>query len=152
MAKVITPEKRAEEIQRLCSTLNTMGHFKVYGNDAKSEQLKFSAYGTFATELATDFVADCLRKIGFTDVCNDKTKKDFYNSVRATIECEYDLNNGGIKKANAQDIKALCDMFENIKVWCTIFLPTETGRKEVPFGKHKSDLQKFLYQQNVRGI
>ena len=112
MSKIMTPEKRETEIQRLCNTLNTMGHFKIYGDDAKSEVLKFKAYGTYATECATDFAADCLRKIGFTDVFNDKTKKNFYHSVYATIKCEYDLNTGAIKDANVQDILALCNMLD----------------------------------------
>ena len=45
---------------------------------AKSEKLNFKASGIFATETATDFVVNCLHKIGFTNVVNDKTKKDFY--------------------------------------------------------------------------
>jgi hypothetical protein len=148
MTKTDTEFKHSEEAQRLCATLNTMGKFKVYGNDAKSEKLSFTAYKPFATEQSTDFVADCLRKIGFTDVLNDKGKKDFFHSVSATIVCEYDLNTRCIKKSNTSDIKALCYMFDYMRVWCTIFLPTETGREELPFWKHKSDLQNYLFRNS----
>lgn len=151
MTKLTEQEKRQKEIQALCDVLNTMGYFKLRADDAKSEKLNFKASGTFATELATDFVADCLRKIGFTNVVNDKTKKDFYHSVHAVIECEYDLTGSYIKNANTQDIQALYNFLGHVKSWTPISLQTDIGQMTISIKEHKQDLLRYLNQQKFIG-
>ena len=138
------------EIQKLCETLNSMGRLKVYGNDAKSQRLSFVPHKMYSNEQATDLAADCLRKIGFTQVSNNKTKKDFYHSVSANIVCEYDLEKEKIQFANVKDIEALCNMFDYIKVWCTIFLPGKVPgtRKELPHRIYLAHLHHYLWMQS----
>ena len=138
-----TEKLSAEEIRQVCETLKPMGRFKVYGNDGKKEELSFLAHKEYASEQATDFVAGALRQIGFTDVRNDKAKKDFYHSVRATIKCEYDLDTGKILSADVRDIRALCYVIQYLKPWFTIFLPW-AGKQKMPFAKHKAALLNYL--------
>ena len=151
MQKLTEQEKRQKEIQKLCDILNTMGYFKLRTNDARSEKLNFKASCTFATESGTDFVADCLRKIGFTNVVNDKTKKDFYHSVHAVIECEYDLTGSYIKNANTQDIQALYDFLGHVKSWTPISLQTDIGQTTISIREHKQNLLRYLSQQQFMG-
>lgn len=137
------------EIMKLCDTLNTMGYFKIYGNDGKTETLRFKTKRPFATQIGTDFAADCLRKIGFINVQNNPDK-DFFHSVSATIVCEYDLTTKTITKANPADIQALFYIFDYAKNRCNIFLPTASGQEQLPFNKHKNDLKRYLYTQNTK--
>jgi hypothetical protein len=133
----------ADEIRQICETLKPMGRFKVYGNDGKKEDLSFQPRKEYAGEQATDFVVGCLHQIGFTDVCNDKTKKDFYHSVRATIKCEYDSNTGKIQSADVRDIRALCYVIQYLNPWVTIFVPG-ANKQQLPFAKHKTALLNYL--------
>ena len=142
-----------EDVQRICATLKPMGKFNVYSNDAKTVRLSFKPHKIFATEQSTDFVVDCLRKMGFSDINNDKTKEDFFHSVHGHIVCEYDLNTGKIQNANRQDIMALYNMIEFMRVWCTFFMPgkTEDSRTELPYFEYKSALKNYLHDhQNIK--
>lgn len=141
--------EHAQEIQKLCAVLGNMGSLKIYGNDAKSETLSFKLYKMYATEQSTDFAADCLRKIGFTNVSNDKEKNNFFHSVKATIVCEYDLNSRRIKNANMQDVKALYNLCKYANVRHFVFLPKGEDREMVPHWKHKSDLCDYLRNQSL---
>ena len=149
MPQLTEQEKQQNKIQRLCDTLKTMGCFKLRSNDAKSENLNFKAHGAFATELATDFVVDCLHKIGFTNVINDKEKNDFYHSVHAIIECEYDLTGSYIKNGNVQDIQALYNFLEHVKSWTPISTQTDMGQKTISIVQHKQNLLRYLNQQKI---
>lgn len=140
---IATEKLSADEIRQICETLEPMGRFKVYGNDGKKEELSFQARRMYANEQATDFVAGCLRKIGFTDVRNDKAKNDFYHSVHATIKCEYDLDTGKILSADVRDIRALCYVIQYLNPWVTIFLPS-ANKQQLPFAKHKAALLNYL--------
>lgn len=141
---MVTEPGCKEEVKQLCAILQGLGRFKVYGNDAKTETLSFQPHKEYATEQWTDLAVKCLRKIGFTDVQNNKEKKNFFHSVHATIVCEYDLQQNKIQKANVQDIQALCCMFDFMKIWCTIFIPTDNGRFKMPYSQHLSILQNYL--------
>lgn len=143
-------QQKITEIQRLCNTLNTMGKFKMYGDDGKSEKLYFSAYKPFATEQATDFVVNCMQKIGFTNVQNDETKNDFFHSVSAVIVCEYDLDFYYIKNANEQDVRALYNMLNYINIWCNLSVPVQTGKQPIAHWKHKQDLLNYLNRTNIK--
>jgi hypothetical protein len=148
MADVKSEHEHREEIQKLCATLKTMGRFKVYGNDAKTEKLSFWSRKEYATEQGNEFVVDCLRKIGFTNVQNNKEKNSFH-AVSATIVCEYDLSQCKIQNANPKDLQALCYMFEFMKIWCTVFLPDgQGGRFELPYYKHLAHLRDYLHQHS----
>lgn len=143
-------QKKITEVQRLYNTLGTMGKFDIYGNDGKSERLYFAPHRPFATEQATDFVKDCMQKIGFTDVKNDKTKNDFFLSVSTTIVCEYDLDSHYIKHANRRDIQALYDLWNYIKIWCNLSIPTHTGQQQINDRQHKQDLLNYLNRTNIK--
>lgn len=133
----------ADEIRQICETLKPMGRFKVYGNDGKTEVLSFQPRKEYAGEQATDVVVNYLHQIGFTNVYNDKTKKDFYHSVHATIKCEYDLNTGKIQSADVRDIRALCYVIQYLNPWVTIFVPG-ANKQQLPFEKHKAALLNYL--------
>lgn len=140
---------KEQEMQKICETLNTMGSVKIYSNDGNIETLRFKVKKPFATQIGTDFAVDSLRKLGFSNVQNNP-EKSFYNSVSATIICEYDLATKQIKKANPNDLVALLYIFNYAKNWCTIFLPTPMGREQISFYKHKSDIKNYLRQHHQK--
>lgn len=140
---------KQQEMQKICETLNTMGRFKVYGNDGMVETLHFKMTKPFATKYATDFAVDSLRKLGFSNVQNNP-EKSFYSSVSATITCEYDLTTKQIKKATPADLFALLYIFDYTKNWCIIFLPTQSSREQISFYKHKSDIKNYLQHHHQK--
>ena len=148
MAREINPGYRyTRDIEHLCETLKTMGHFKVYG-DTLSAKLLFYPRDPFRTEIAADFATDCLRKVGFTNVETHKENDKFTCAAHATINCEYDLGQHRVKSANIQDIQALSDMFNFMIVWCKIFVEKEPEVKELPYWEYKAGIQKYLREHS----
>lgn len=89
----------------------------LYG-DTMSAKLLFYPRDTYRTEIAADFATDCLRKVGFTNVETHKENDKFTCAAHATIDCEYDIGQHRVKKANVQDIQALMSISPGMGYLC----------------------------------